>query len=196
MEQIKKAVNELTLQKRVIIPIHLGEEMVDDGKIYYTMVDTICVIKMVGRIAYRISPNFDLFLEKVKDRSQVKNFVVDLTEATYIDSTNLGLLAKLNRFSRTKSSCPPTIISTNVTINTLLLNIGLSSIFDIVDNANDIQSTFDKLPHMKDAGDRIAEIMRKTHQELAEMSKTDKELFKDVVRYLEGDIPDNTLITF
>ncbi len=170
--------------------------MVDDGKIYYTMVDTICVIKMVGRIAYRISPNFDLFLEKVKDRSQVKNFVVDLTEATHIDSTNLGLLAKLNRFSRTKSSCPPTIISTNVTINTLLLNIGLSSIFDIVDNVNDIQSTFKKLPHMKDTGDRVARIMLKTHQELAQMSETDKELLKDVVKYLEGDMPDNTPITF
>ena len=167
-----------------------------DGKIYYTMVDTICVIKMVGRIAYKISPNFDLFLDKIKDSSEIDNFVVDLTEVTHIDSTNLGLLAKLNRFSRTKSNFPPTIISTNVAINNLLLNIGLSSIFDIVDNVSDIHSTFKNLPHLKDVGDRVAEIMLKTHQELTEMSKTDKELFKDVVRYLEGDIPDNKPITF
>ena len=174
---------------------YFGEEM-EDGKIYYTMVDTVCIIKMVGRIAYKISPNFDLFLEKVKDSLEINNFVVDLTEATHIDSTNLGLLAKLNRFSRTKSDCPPTLISTNAAINNLLLNIGLSSIFDIVDNVGDIQSTFDKLPHMKDAGDRVAEIMLKTHLELTEMSKTDNELYKDVVRYREGGIPDNKPITF
>jgi len=168
----------------------------EDGKIYYTMVDTVCIIKMVGRIAYKISPNFDLFLEKVKDNPEVDNFVVDLTEATHIDSTNLGLLAKLNRFSRIKSNNPPTLISTNHGINRLLLNIGLSSVFAVVDNVNDIHSTFDSLPHMKDAGDRVAEIMLKTQQELAEMSRTNRELFKDVVRYLEGDIPNNKPIAF
>lgn len=162
----------------------------EDGKIYYTVIDNICVIKMVGRIAYKISPNFDRFIEKIKNNATVNNFVVDLREAAHIDSTNLGLLAKLNRYSRTKSARPPTVISTQDNINHLLLNIGFAAFFDIVDNMDDIQSTFNKLPHMKDAGEKITNIMLEAHHELANMNETNHELFKDVIKYLEGDTTD------
>ena len=162
----------------------------EDGKIYYTVIDNICVIKMVGRIAYKISPNFDRFIEKIKNNSTVNNFVVDLREAAHIDSTNLGLLAKLNRYSRTKSARPPTVISTQDNINHLLLNIGFAAFFDIVDNMDDIQSTFNKLPHMKDAGEKITNVMLEAHHELANMNETNHELFKDVIKYLEGDTTD------
>lgn len=159
----------------------------EDGKIYYTVIDNICVIKMVGRIAYKISPNFDRFIEKIKNNSTVNNFVVDLREAAHIDSTNLGLLAKLNRYSRTKSARPPTVISTKDNINHLLLNIGFAAFFDIVDNMGDMQSTLKKLPHMKNAGEKITRVMLEAHRELANMNDTNHELFKDVINYLEGD---------
>ena len=159
----------------------------EDGKIYYTVIENICVIKMVGRIVYKISPNFDRFVEKIKNNSMVKSFIVDLREAAHIDSTNLGILAKLNRYSRTKSARPPTIISTQDNINNLLLNIGFSAFFDIVDTMSDIQSTLIKLPHMKNAGEKIAVVMLEAHRELAKMNETNHELFKDVITYLEGD---------
>ena len=162
----------------------------EDGKIYYTVIDNICVIKMVGRIAYKISPNFDRFIEKIKNNSTVNNFVVDLREAAHIDSTNLGLLAKLNRYSRTKSARPPTVISTKDNINHLLLNIGFAAFFDIIDSMDDIQSTFNKLPHLKNAGEKITKVMLEAHRELAEMNETNHELFKDVIKYLEGDTTD------
>ena len=45
---------------------------------------------------------------------------------------------------------------------------------------------------MKDAGEKIAQVMLEAHRELTTMNETNHELFKDVIKYLEGDSTDNT----
>ena len=163
----------------------------EDGKILYAMVENTCILKMVGAIVYRISPDFDRFLQKVSEDKSVTNFIVDLTDTSHIDSTNLGLLAKLHEFSVSKSTEMPTVVSTKESINEVLKNIGFSNMFNIIDCLDDIQSSFKELPQNECLKGNLSEIMLKAHRELAKLNEANKEIFKDVIKYLEEETLNN-----
>jgi len=163
-----------------------------DGKILYAMVDNTCVLKLIGAIVYSISPEFDRFLQKVITHGGIDSFVVDLTGTSYIDSTNLGLLAKLREYSSDQSEMQPTLISNKPNINEVLYNIGFASIFNIVDCIDENCSNFEELTFSDTIPDNLAPIMLKAHRELIKLNKTNKELFKDVVKYLEQDPRSNS----
>ena len=163
----------------------------EDGKILYAMVENTCVLKMVGAIVYRISPDFDRFLQKVSEDKSVTNFIVDLTDTSHIDSTNLGLLARLHEFSSARSSGQPTVVSTKDSINEVLKNIGFSKMFNLIDSLEDVQSDFKELPQEEQSKENLSEIMLKAHQELAKLNEANKEIFKDVIKYLEEETLNN-----
>lgn len=163
----------------------------DDGKILYAMVENTCILKMVGAIVYRISPGFDRFLQKVSEDKSVTNFIVDLTDTSHIDSTNLGLLARLHEFSVAKSSEMPTVVSTKESINEVLRNIGFSKMFNIIDCLDNIQSSFKEFPQDENLKENLSEIMLNAHRELAKLNEANKEIFKDVIKYLEEETLNN-----
>lgn len=163
----------------------------EDGKILYAMVDNTCILKLVGAIVYRISPCFDRFLQKVSEDSSVEKFIVDLTEACHIDSTNLGLLARLHEFSFAKCGRPPTVVSTNENINEVLKNIGFSKMFNLIESLDSSQTDFSELPQNDCDKKNLSEIMLSAHRELAKLNEANKELFKDVIKYLEEETLNN-----
>jgi hypothetical protein len=59
--------------------------------------------------------------------------VIDLTETRSIDSTTLGLLAKLSILSRQKVGLLPTVVTTHEDITRLLQSMGFDQVFNIVD---------------------------------------------------------------
>jgi anti-anti-sigma factor len=165
----------------------------ENGKILYAVIGSTCVLKMIGSIAYNISPSFDRFIQKISEDESAKSFVIDLTETTYIDSTNLGLLARLHAVSSDRGDDCPTMISNSRVINDVLYTIGFNGLFNIVDCQNDLLCDMKELPALKDdSADSLAKIMLKAHCELAALSKNNRELFADVITYLKDDIKSNT----
>ncbi len=157
------------------------------GKILYAMVDKTCVLKLIGSIVYNLSPDFDRFLQKITHDEDINSFVVDLTETSYIDSTNLGLLAKLHEFSEEQSLVTPTLISNRENINEVLFNVGFSNIFNIIDCVDTNCTGLNHIPQAESSPGNLARIVLKAHQKLAKLNGTNRELFKDVINYLEQD---------
>jgi anti-anti-sigma factor len=163
----------------------------EDGKILYAMVEKTCILKLVGAIVYKISPCFDRFLMKVSEDSSIEKFIVDLTETCHIDSTNLGLLARLHEYSSAKSGQPPTVVSTNENINEVLKNIGFAKMFNLIESLEECESDLKELP-MEDCDKKnLSEIMLNAHRELDKLNEANKELFKDVIKYLEEETLNN-----
>ncbi|MBD3390804.1 MAG: STAS domain-containing protein [Chitinivibrionales bacterium] len=157
------------------------------GHFLYGILGTTCIIKAVGNINYRIGGSFDRFISKLFADNAIEDFLIDLTEAEYIDSTNLGLLARIQVFSVERLSRRPTVISTNPAINGILRNLGFDRLFTIVDTATIQAGNLHELPA---AGQDEAE-MRKTllsaHRYLASTSKENAIAFREVVELLERD---------
>ncbi|MNT84274.1 hypothetical protein D3C72_2242660 [compost metagenome] len=66
----------------------------------------------------------DATIEKIFTALNFSAIVIDLTETESIDSTTLGLLAKLSILSRQKVGLLPTVVTTNPDISRLLQSMG------------------------------------------------------------------------
>jgi anti-anti-sigma factor len=107
----------------------------DAGNVLYANHDGLVVFKFVGEIrytmgdSYRVSASLDAFLDDLFESKDFENILIDLTETDSIDSTNLGLLAKIAQFTERHYGRKPTIISTNEDINAILDSVGFDQVF-------------------------------------------------------------------
>lgn len=156
------------------------------GKILYTICDKTCIIRMIGKIVYKISPGFDKFLHEID--STVNIFIVDLIEAEYLDSTNLGLLAKLLSISNQRSEMPPILISPHKNINEIFKNVGFFNLFTIVDSWENSYSNFKELPQNSYTKANLCEVMLQAHQDLSQLNEENKVQFENVISFLNKEI--------
>lgn len=145
---------------------------------------------MVGSIVYSKDNewhNIFEFVNKLSYEPDITEFIVDLSAATYIDSTNLGILAQINTLSRSRNKLKPTLITTNRNVTDILRNVGFFSLFAVIDNVEYVESGFKDLP--KAQGDAsLGEVMLKAHKILSEINQENAAEFKDVIEFLESDL--------
>ena len=101
----------------------------DSGNILHASHDDIHVLRFIGDIRYTLSPSIDRFLEEIFATSKPAGFVIDLTETDSIDSTNLGLLARLAKKMKTLDTRRITIVSNRTDINSVLNSMALDEVF-------------------------------------------------------------------
>jgi anti-anti-sigma factor len=164
------------------------------GKVYYAHHKDVMVFKLVGDVRYAVSSSyamlasFEAFLDRLVKESEFDHVLIDLTELTSIDSTNIGLLAKIAVHKHDTNSSKPTIISTNESITRLLYTMGLQSIFLIVDKVDIGDTEWEEIPTVDPRDRSLAKIMLEAHRTLSELSKENKETFRDVILLLEDKV--------
>lgn len=155
------------------------------GKAFYAKQGNTYVIKLVGEIRYTMGCSLDEFLNRLFDKLDFNNILVDLSEATCIDSTNLGLLAKIANFMQDHFARKTTIISTNKDINQLLDNVGFYKIFNICDNCSTPAGVTRQLPISDPSKTELTKIMFEAHSILSELNDKNRLAFKSVVDSLK-----------
>jgi anti-anti-sigma factor len=96
-------------------------------------------LKAVGQIKYPVSSDLSLFLNKIFENQDFDYFLIDLTETQVLDSTNLGLLAKIARLMLESRNHKTMLISTSEDINELLQSIGYDQVFILVTNPEQLK---------------------------------------------------------
>jgi len=157
-----------------------------DGKYLVARQENTYFLKMTGNLKYTISSNLDNFLNKIFQDHDFENVLIDLTDAEYIDSTNLGLLAKIARWMNNEYSRRVTIISTNNSITELLNILCLDEIFIIVDRPTDVNKNLRELPHINSSEKKMTKIIIEAHKNLMELSEKNQATFKNVVELLQN----------
>jgi anti-anti-sigma factor len=164
-----------------------GFFMTNEGRFLFAVADSICILKPVGNITYTISPNLDAFLRKAFTSPDIKGFVIDLTETEYIDSTNLGLLARIHEHSRVRLGSRPAIVSVKPAINDILDNLGFHKIFDMIYNPVR-EPGLSPVENADEQHEGIGRIMLQAHQCLMRLNEHNRQCFRDVVEYMRRDV--------
>ncbi len=154
-------------------------------KYLYAKNDNTYIIKMIGNVKYTSSINFDAFLDKIFQEKDFDDILIDLTETENIDSTNLGLLAKISRWMFKEHNKKTTLISTNQDITQLLNNLCLDEVFIIIDRPYENITSIQEIPNVNDSEKKMASVILETHKTLMTISKKNKDVFKNVVQCLE-----------
>ncbi|MFA6714322.1 MAG: STAS domain-containing protein [Victivallales bacterium] len=158
----------------------------DNGKILYSKDDQLYFIKMSGDLRFTLGREFDNLLNIIFCDPEVQDVMIDLREAEYLDSTILGLLAKIANFMIKKFQKKALILSVNENINYLLENIGLSDVFTLVKDG-DTPESLKNLPETDRNGWKEALTILDAHRQLVNMNEKNRAAFKDVVELLEKE---------
>lgn len=162
------------------------------GSIKVAQHNGVFVIKMEGDVRLTLCLSFDSFIENMFSQSDFQSVVFDLTDAEAIDSTTLGLMAKISINGRAKEFADPVVISTNPSITRLLVTMGFEDIFQIVRDVD--LELGDALPLSVEAEDlseedsdesKVREKVLEAHKTLMDLNENNKITFKELVESLE-----------
>ena len=154
----------------------------ESGAAFYVKQGATYVLKLSGDIRYTMGCALGDFLNGLFARTDYEDIVVDLTDAHSIDSTSLGLLAKIANFNRQRFAHKTTLLSTNPDVNQVLDHLGFYDIFNIRDTGETISATLRELaiPDPCDK-DLLTRIVYEAHCTLSELNPHNRETFKSVL---------------
>ena len=139
------------------------------------------VLKLVGDVRLTLSSTIDQFVERMFACVSCQSVIVDLTEAEGLDSTTLGMLAKMALFVRKQFQIRPLAVTDNEGILRLLGSMGFEQIFDI-QRACAVQAVADHELEAQTLDEQQArEKVLQAHQVLMTLNQKNRETFKELV---------------
>lgn len=145
------------------------------------------VVKLTGDVRMTLCTTIDHCLSLMVEDPNFHSVMVDVSEAVGIDSTSLGLLAKISRLASPLMHSLPTLISTNADITRVIDTMGFRDrVFVIVSqqDLNHIEAfkEADIVPlDERSARERVLE----AHKILMSLNDKNKLAFKELVECIE-----------
>ena len=154
------------------------------GKIQFAEQSGTFILKFVGEVRLTLCSALDATIEKIFTSLNFSAIVIDLTETRSIDSTTLGLLAKLSILSRQKIGLLPTVVTTHDDITRLLQSMGFDQVFNIVESPLPCSECLADLPSQDQSEDVVKAKVLEAHQILMSLNESNREAFHDLVSAL------------
>lgn len=146
----------------------------------------VYVIKMTGDVRLTLCISFDQFIDNMLATANFTSVLFDLSEAEAVDSTTLGLMAKISLLAQEKRNIKPVILATNASIQRILETMGFADIFIIVDKL-DIELSPDKKLTVIECDEKmVKEKVIEAHKILMGLNEQNRETFKNLVNMLEN----------
>lgn len=156
-----------------------------EGQILYASCDGVHCLRLLGEVRYPLAPTLERCLNNLLDDSTVA-FAVDLTEVSTIDSTNLGLLARLANRLRQQGKPPLTLVSDQDDITELLIALGFDEVCHILPSEDGSSPNTAPLPLESYDRDDMVHTVLEAHRALVKLKESNRERFKDVIALLEA----------
>ena len=156
------------------------------GRILVGGHDGVYVLRFDGDVRVTLSGSFDHYLEKMLADDNLVSVLVDLSDAVAIDSTSLGVLAKLSLQLQKKRERLPTLVCESPDILRVLYNMGFEDVFAIVNENFETAQNLAELPMSNDMTEEaLRERVIQAHKVLMSMNQQNAQTFKDLVDALE-----------
>ncbi|WP_093397524.1 anti-sigma factor antagonist RssC [Halopseudomonas xinjiangensis] len=156
------------------------------GKIQFAESEGTFVLKFIGDVRLTLCAALDAYIEKIFSALSFESIIIDLTETQGIDSTSLGLLAKLSILSKQKVGLLPTLVSHNEDMNRLLYSMGFDQVFHIVSQSTPTDAELADLPGQILSEDLVRDKVIEAHRILMNLNDNNREAFRDLVSSLES----------
>lgn len=159
----------------------------DSGKILVAEHDGIYAIKMVGDVRVTVCPEFDAYLNQILAKPNYVDCMVDLSEADHLDSTTLGLMAKVAVRSNQAHKTKPTIMAPSDNIQRLLSSMHFDKVFKVNTGAVGAAESYTELDSIDCSEAELREKVIDAHRVLMGLSKDNEVCFSSLVTALENE---------
>jgi len=145
------------------------------------------VLKFVGDVRLSLSPMISGFLSQMQNTDDCLGVVVDLSETETIDSTALGLIAKLGIICRDSFAQTLSIVSPKSDITRLLESMSMQEVSVITPVPVTSGEKLEELPRQVASEDVLRAQVLEAHQVLMGLAADNESRFKDLVMTLEEE---------
>jgi anti-anti-sigma factor len=158
------------------------------GQIHYAVVDDRAFLKLAGTIRYPLSQRLNLAVGRMFAKAKAEEVVVDLQAVEFIDSTCLGLLARVATRCLELGCETPVIVSTQPEVNRLLRSMGFDHVFVLITDPSSPTAGLADAAELTGVCRRPdPRVVLDAHRALCEINDQNRHLFQNVIEQLESD---------
>ncbi|MCB1647819.1 MAG: anti-sigma factor antagonist [Pseudomonadales bacterium] len=157
------------------------------GKVLFAEQDGVQVLKFEGDVRVMLGPTITDYLKSLSAKKGIQAIIIDLRETTSIDSTTLGLLAKISIRSQQEFNALPTIISTNPDITRILESMGFNLIFVIAGDCEHGCEQLGELPTHMVSESALRDQVIDAHKVLMGLNEENMVTFRALVEALQKE---------
>ena len=163
------------------------------GRILVAEEDGVYLMKFEGDVRLTLCAAVDDFLDTMLGNTAFKSVIVDLCSAEGIDSTALGVLAKLSIHLQRRFGRIPDLVCDQPHIQRVLESMGFDDVFRM--HADRALLGSELVPNTNqqalNSSDAVSEVEMQqrvlaAHQVLMQLNSANRERFRDLVATLEG----------
>lgn len=155
------------------------------GHVEYTSLNGTHIFKLIGEVRAQSCISLDKLLNKIEQQSNVVGAIVDLTQSTFIDSTVLGILAKLGLKLKQIHQIQAVMLSTNPDITTLANSMGLGKVFVVLNYCGNPNVCTKALVEEHISDNAMLCTVLDAHKTLMQLNESNKNMFEPLVKQLE-----------
>lgn len=151
------------------------------GSILAASVDGIEYIKFVGTVRYSHCGGLETHIDKLFANQDVSEVVIDLEKAEILDSTALGLLARVAIEFKKLSDRKPVIFLTEGELTNIIKRVCFDQVFDLVfDREGHSLENMEELVSQPQNEEQVLKRVVEAHRNLARLSKENESLYTDI----------------
>mgnify|MGYP001579230548 CR=1 FL=1 len=155
------------------------------GKILFAEHEGAFIIKLLGDVRLTLCTSFDEFLERMFSHPGFLSVAIDLNDAEGIDSTTLGLLAKLAIQAQKRFHFRPILFCSKPDILRIIESMGFDEVFDVQQGALELGGKVDELAVQSEPEDAVRQRIICAHKVLMELRAENRLRFQDLIKALE-----------
>jgi anti-anti-sigma factor len=146
------------------------------------------LLKLVGDVRLTLSGTLNRYMEVLFGQNQVQSVVVDMLDADGVDSTTLGLIAKLGLHCRECYHMNVKLFCKNPSIIRTLECMGFDEIIDIFQQSpNDLDAELRSLDEVPTAVGEVRKQVLEAHKLLLKLNPKNSAEFTDLINALESE---------
>ncbi len=157
------------------------------GKILVGESEGNYLIKMAGDVRVTLCTSLNQYINTIFKASDVNSVLVDLRDVDGLDSTTLGLLAKLALSCQRMYQLTPLLFCTNEGVLKTLEVMALDEYFEVVRSHDASDTALEELPCSPDE-ERARQDVLEAHRLLIEINPDCEAEFIDLIQYLEDKV--------
>ncbi|HWA71758.1 MAG TPA: STAS domain-containing protein [Polyangiaceae bacterium] len=157
-----------------------------EGHVTHAEQRGIHVLRYFGTVNFMLAPGIQRFVDDLIEHGSISGLVFDLSQANSLDSTNLGLMARVNERLLGVGAANSVIISGDGDIDVVLRSMGFDQTFDVLTTTPTTElAPAEPIRTESPSATELRETMLAAHQALVRMSDAGRLEFEPVVACLE-----------
>ena len=159
--------------------------MTDTASVLAAEHDGVHWLKLRGDVRLTLGNTIEAYIARMFSTTRFHGVLIDLVEAEGLDSTTLGLLARIAIRCRERTGAYPTVLAPDPGIRRVLQGVGFDRVFDIRDQLPSVAEALEELPVVaaSEAATRCTII--EAHRTLMDLDERNRAAFVDLVKMLE-----------